>query len=110
MKIAQVAPLWERVPPANNGGIELVVSHLTNKLVLRGHEVKTFAYGDAQTLADLEAVYLCSSSLDRSIQEYAVDEAFKPSQLYQNAMGFDNIHYHVGINELSWANLVTAPI
>ncbi len=40
MKIAQVAPLWERVPPPNDGEIELVVSHLTNELVRRGHEVE----------------------------------------------------------------------
>jgi hypothetical protein len=49
MKIAQVALLWERVPPANYGGIELVVSLLTNELVLCGHEVRLLASGDSQT-------------------------------------------------------------
>ncbi|WP_442946801.1 hypothetical protein [Nostoc sp. WHI] len=57
MKIAQVAPLWERVPPPNYGGIELVVSRLTDELVCRGHEVTLFASGDSETLAHLEAVY-----------------------------------------------------
>ena len=48
MIIAQVAPLWERVPPPAYGGIELVVSHITNELVRRGHQVTLFASGDSQ--------------------------------------------------------------
>jgi hypothetical protein len=39
MRIAQVAPIWERVPPAGYGGIELMVGHLSNELVRRGHQV-----------------------------------------------------------------------
>jgi glycosyltransferase involved in cell wall biosynthesis len=50
MRIAQVSPLWERVPPPAYGGIELVVSQLTDELVRRGHEVVLFASGDSQTL------------------------------------------------------------
>ena len=64
MKIAQVAPWWERVPPPNYGGIELVVSRLTDELVRRGHEVTLFASGDSQTLAHLKAVYLRALRLD----------------------------------------------
>ena len=56
MRIAQVAPLWERVPPPGYGGIELVVGHLTDELVRRGHTVTLFASGDSETLADLESV------------------------------------------------------
>jgi glycosyltransferase involved in cell wall biosynthesis len=48
MKIAQIAPLWERVPPPAYGGIELVVGLLTDELVARGHEVKMFAHAKNQ--------------------------------------------------------------
>jgi glycosyltransferase involved in cell wall biosynthesis len=57
MRIAQVAPLWETVPPVAYGGIELVVALLTEELVRRGHEVTLFASGDSTTSAKLEAVH-----------------------------------------------------
>lgn len=56
MRIAQIAPLWERVPPLGYGGTELVVSLLTDELVRRGHEVTLFASGDSITLAKLQSV------------------------------------------------------
>ena len=55
MRIAQVAPLWESVPPKLYGGTERVVSYLTEELVRQGHEVTLFASGDSETLARLEA-------------------------------------------------------
>ncbi len=109
MKIAQVAPLWERVPPPNYGGIELVVSRLTDELVRRGHEVTLFASGDSQTLAYLEAVYPYALRLDPNVQEYAVYETLELSQVYQQAAKFDIIHSHVGITALPLANLVSTP-
>lgn len=108
MKIAQVAPLWERVPPLSYGGIELVVSHLTDELVRRGHEVTLFASGDSQTLAHLEAVYPHALRLeDKNFQEYAVYETLELSQVYQQAAEFDIIHSHLGITALPLANLVS---
>lgn len=109
MKIAQVAPLWERVPPLNYGGIELVVSHLTNELVRRGHEVKLFASGDSQTLANLTAVCPRALRLDTTFQEYAVYETLELSQVYQQAQDFDLIHSHIGISALPLASLVLTP-
>ncbi|MBW4644823.1 MAG: glycosyltransferase family 4 protein [Goleter apudmare HA4340-LM2] len=109
MKIAQVAPLWERVPPPSYGGIELVVSHLTDELVRRGHEVTLFASGDSQTLAHLQAVYPRALRLDPKVKEYAVYEMLELSQVYQQAMEFDIIHSHVGISALPLANLVSTP-
>jgi glycosyl transferase family 4 len=53
MRIAQVAPLYESVPPALYGGTERVVAWLTEELVRRGHEVTLFASGDSQTSARL---------------------------------------------------------
>ncbi len=109
MKIAQVAPLWERVPPLTYGGIELVVSHLTDELVLRGHEVTLFASGDSQTLANLEAIYPRALRLDPNVKEYGVYEMLELSQVYQRSQEFDIIHSHVGISALSLASLVSTP-
>ena len=53
MRIAQVAPPFESVPPARYGGTERVVSTLTEELVRRGHEVTLFAAGDSRTSASL---------------------------------------------------------
>jgi hypothetical protein len=55
MKIAQVAPLYERCPPRLYGGTERIVSYLTEELVRQGHEVTLFASGDSQTAARLVA-------------------------------------------------------
>ena len=55
MRIAQVAPLAESVPPLLYGGTERIVSYLTEELVALGHEVTLFASGDSRTAARLEA-------------------------------------------------------
>lgn len=55
MRIAQVTPLWEQVPPSGYGGIEIVVSLLTDELVQRGHQVTLFASGGSETLAHLNS-------------------------------------------------------
>lgn len=109
MKIAQIAPLWERVPPPTYGGVELVVSRLTDELVRRGHDVTLFASGDSQTLAKLEAVYPRALRLDPNAKEYAVYETLELSQVYQQAAEFDVIHSHVGISALALASLVSTP-
>jgi glycosyltransferase involved in cell wall biosynthesis len=64
MRIAQISPLWESVPPSTYGGIELVVSLLTDDLVRRGHEVVLFASGDSTSLARLESVHPHALRLD----------------------------------------------
>ena len=56
MKIAQVAPLWESVPPKLYGGTERIVSYITEELVQLGHDVTLFASGDSITAGRLEAV------------------------------------------------------
>ena len=61
MRIAQIAPLYERVPPRLYGGTERVVSYLTEELVRLGHKVTLFASGDSLTTA--ESVPCCDSAL-----------------------------------------------
>ncbi|MGJ5676877.1 MAG: glycosyltransferase family 4 protein [Nostochopsis sp.] len=109
MKIAQVAPLWEQVPPPTYGGVELVVSRLTDELVRRGHEVTLFASGDSQTLAKLEAVYPRALRLDPNFKEYTPHEMLELSQVYQQAAEFDLIHSHLGVSALPLASLVSTP-
>ena len=53
MRIAQIAPLYERVPPKLYGGTERIVSYLTEELVRQGHDVTLFASGDSKTSAKL---------------------------------------------------------
>lgn len=109
MRIAQVAPLWERVPPVTYGGTELVVGLLTDELVRRGHEVTLFASGDSITLARLEPIHPCAMRQDPSLKEYAVCEALELAQVYKRASEFDIIHSHVGYSSLPLAQLVKTP-
>ncbi|MEM7554636.1 MAG: glycosyltransferase family 4 protein [Cyanobacteria bacterium P01_A01_bin.84] len=109
MKIAQVAPLRERVPPPTYGGIELVVSRLTDELVRRGHEVTLFASGDSQTLAKLEAIYPRALRLDPNVNDYDLYEMLELSQVCQRAGEFDLIHSHIGMMALPMAGLISTP-
>ena len=65
MRIAQVAPLYESVPPKLYGGTERIVSYLTEELVKQGHEVTLFASGDSLTQAKLVPVCPRALRLDR---------------------------------------------
>ena len=95
MKIAQVAPLYERVPPQMYGGTERVVSYLTEELVSQGHEVTLFASGDSVTNAKLispcdEALRLNSTCIDLYVHHVLMMEMV---QKMKN--DFDIIHYHI---------------
>lgn len=109
MRIAQVAPLLERVPPPGYGGIELVVGLLTDELVRRGHEVTLFASGDSVTLAKLVSVHPHALRLDRTVKDYSIYEMLELASVYQRASEFDIIHSHMGYTALPYANLVTTP-
>lgn len=109
MRIAQVAPLWERVPPPGYGGVELVVGLLTDELVRRGHDVTLFASGDSITLAKLKSVYPRAFRLEPSISEYSAYEALQLNRVYKQASDFDVIHSHVGYNSLFHASFVETP-
>ncbi len=109
MRIAQVAPLWERVPPPAYGGIELVVSLLTDELVRRGHEVTLFASGDSLSLATLESVHSRALRQDPTVKEYSIYEMLQLSQVYDQAQDFDIIHSHMGCAALPYAKFVKTP-
>jgi glycosyltransferase involved in cell wall biosynthesis len=109
MRIAQVAPLWERVPPPAYGGIELVVSLLTDELIRRGHEVTLFASGDSISLAKLESVHPQALRLDSTVKEYGIYEMLQLTQVYEQAHKFDIIHSHMGCAGLPYAQFVKTP-
>src|SRR5260370_41807935 len=72
MKIAQISPLFERVPPRKYGGTERVVSWLTEELVAQGHQVTLFASGDSITSANLVPGY------PHSLREHGSRETLAP--------------------------------
>jgi glycosyltransferase involved in cell wall biosynthesis len=109
MRIAQIAPLWERVPPPAYGGIELVVGLLTDELVARGHEVTLFASGDSITSAKLESIHPQALRLDSKIKEYGIYELLQLAQVYERAGEFDLIHSHMGCAALPYSKLTPTP-
>jgi len=94
MKIAQVAPLYESVPPHGYGGTERVVSYLTEQLVREGHEVTLFASGDSQTAADLVPCSPRSLRLGKAVDTLA-HHIVMLERVFQRADQFDLVHFHV---------------
>jgi glycosyltransferase involved in cell wall biosynthesis len=95
MRIAQVAPLYECVPPKLYGGTERIVSYLTEELVRHGHEVTLFASGDSLTNANLipispQALRLDTKCIDQLAHHVRMLEAVVA---HQNE--FDLIHFHI---------------
>ncbi|MEM9923116.1 MAG: glycosyltransferase family 4 protein [Cyanobacteria bacterium P01_D01_bin.50] len=110
MRIAQLSPLWERVPPFRYGGIELIVKLLTDELVRRGHEVTLFASGDSITTAKLHSVHDKALRLDSSIVEPDIYHQIILTELYQEAhANFDIIHSHIGYASLPYSSFVKTP-
>jgi len=94
MRIAQVAPLFESVPPKLYGGTERVVSYLTEELVRQGHDVTLFASGDSITSAKL--ISPCDQAL--RLNEKCIDQlayhVLLLDQVFDTADQFDIIHFH----------------
>ena len=95
MRIAQVAPLHEAVPPRLYGGTERVVSFLTEELVAMGHDVTLFASGDSVTAAELEAVWPRALRLDPTIRDTAVPHMLLMEAARRRAAEFDVMHFHM---------------
>src|ERR1043166_7734659 len=112
MKIAQIAPIVERVPPKKYGGTERVVYNLTEELVKRGHDVTLFASGDSITSAKLVSVY------PRPLREAGVKEIYGPnaytmlnlSVAYQRQDEFDILHDHHNEVGVATANIAQTPV
>ena len=95
MKIAQLAPLIEAVPPKLYGGTERVVAYLTDALVDLGHEVTLFASGDSLTKGKLEPMWPRSLRLDPSVKDQFVPLFMQLETVARRAHEFDVIHAHI---------------
>ena len=94
MRIAQVAPLYESVPPKTYGGTERVVSWLTEELVRLGHEVTLFASGDSMTTARLVACCPESLRLSSDNVNQSAHHIVQLEKVLQEKDEFDLIHFH----------------
>ena len=95
MRIAQVSPLFESVPPRLYGGTERVVSYLTEELVAQGHDVTLFASADSVTTARLVPVCDHSLRLDRRCVDQMAHHIREIEEVYQQAGDFDVLHFHI---------------
>src|SRR5437899_1705497 len=94
LRIAQVAPLYESVPPQLYGGTERVVSYLTEELVRQGHDVTLFASGDSVTSAKLVACCPRGLRLDKESVDPLAPHVLMLEQVFRLAHHFDLIHFH----------------
>ena len=95
MRIAQIAPLTEAIPPKLYGGTERVVSWLTEELVALGHDVTLFASGDSQTSAKLEPMWPRALRLDNSVRDPMALHMAMLEQVRQRVGEFDILHFHL---------------
>jgi len=95
MRIAQIAPLHEAVPPKLYGGTERVVSYLTEELVALGHEVTLFASGDSVTSGRLHAAWPQSLRLDPAIRDVIAPHMLMLEEVRRHAEDFDVLHFHL---------------
>ncbi len=95
MRIAQVAPLYESVPPKLYGGTELVVSYLTEELVGQGHDVTLFASGDSTTQAKLIPICPESLRLDTKCIDQLAHHVLMLEYVFSERHNFDIVHFHI---------------
>jgi glycosyltransferase involved in cell wall biosynthesis len=95
MKIAQIAPLMESVPPRLYGGTERIVSYLTEELVALGHDVTLFGSGDSITAANLVPCVPQALRLDASVRDTIPYYMLMLDRVRQRADDFDVLHFHI---------------
>ncbi|MDI6854083.1 MAG: glycosyltransferase family 4 protein [Deltaproteobacteria bacterium] len=95
MRIAQISPLYESVPPKYYGGTERVVSYLTEELVRLGHEVTLFASGDSVTQADLKSQVPQALRLSPACVDSWAHHVRMVERVFQEAGDYDILHFHL---------------
>jgi glycosyltransferase involved in cell wall biosynthesis len=95
MRIAQIAPLYESVPPRLYGGTERVVSYLTEELVRQGHEVTLFASGDSRTSAELVRCCDVALRLDQVVRDPLPNHLMMLEEVRRLKEDFDVLHFHI---------------
>jgi glycosyltransferase involved in cell wall biosynthesis len=95
MRIAQIAPLTEAIPPKLYGGTERVIHWLTEELVFLGHEVTLFASGDSRTSAELAPLWPRALRLDGAVKDPCALHMTMLEQVRRRASDFDVLHFHL---------------
>src|SRR5882672_4779368 len=95
MKIAQIAPLMESVPPRLYGGTERIVSYLADELVQQGHEVTLFASGDSVTNANLVSCTPRALRLEAGVRDVIPYYMLMLDRVRAAADEFDLLHFHI---------------
>lgn len=109
MKIAQVAPLYEAVPPKLYGGTERIVSFLTEELIKQGHEVTLFASGDSITKATLIASVPTALRLKEICEDPLAPHIVQLQQVMECSAEFDVIHFHTDYLSFPFTQWVDVP-
>jgi glycosyltransferase involved in cell wall biosynthesis len=109
MRIAQVAPLHESVPPKYYGGTERVVSYLTEELVSQGHDVTLFASGDSVTSARLVSDVARSLRLDPNVVDDLAPHFVMLERLRKRVHEFDVVHFHCDYLHFPWSRRMSVP-
>lgn len=109
MKIAQVSPLFESVPPKRYGGTERVVAYLTDELVQRGHDVTLFASGDSVTRARLVSAVPASIRPSLADWSWLAWQTIELDQVSAAADEFDLIHFHTDFQHFPLATRLRTP-
>jgi glycosyltransferase involved in cell wall biosynthesis len=109
VKIAQVAPLAESVPPKLYGGTERIVSYLTEELVRQGHEVTLFASGDSETRAELVAGSEVALRLSKRHDDSLIQHLLMLEKLRDRADDFDIIHFHMDLLQFPFLRALETP-
>lgn len=109
MRIAQIAPLIESVPPKRYGGTERVVYNLTEELVRSGHEVVLFASGDSETSAELVPCCERGLRMDGRVRDFHAHTTIQLAMVYERAHEFDVIHNHADYFAFPFARLTRTP-
>ena len=109
MRIAQIAPLTEAVPPKLYGGTERVISWLTEALVELGHDLTLFASGDLVTSAKLEAGWPRALRLDGAVRDANALHMAMLERVAQRADEFDLLHFHLDYYPFSLFSRLSTP-
>jgi glycosyltransferase involved in cell wall biosynthesis len=109
MRIAQIAPLTEAVPPKLYGGTERVIHWLTEELVALGHDITLFASGDSRTSAKLEAGWPRALRLDGAVRDANALHLAMLERVRKQASDFDFLHFHLDYYPFSLFSRQTTP-
>lgn len=110
MKIAQISPLFESVPPRLYGGSERIVSWLTEELVQRGHEVTLFASGDSRTSAELVPVTPRALRMNPKVRDWLPYHIMLLDAVQSRADEFDIIHFHTDLLQMPLARALRGQV